>query len=93
LELFYALYVKEGKIALTISQEKLYKGMLVLPSIDPIEENFIASFKHSYTKYRLTVNLYNVDAITDEVVWVELEELKNAPISSLTKKAIAFIET
>jgi len=93
LELFYALYVKEGKIALRISQEKLYKGMLVLPSIDPIEENFIASFKHSYTKYRLSVKLYHVDAITDEVVWVDLEELKNAPISSLTKKAIAFIKT
>ena len=92
LELFYALYIKDGKIALRTSQEKLYKGMLVLPDTEPIEENFIAAFKHSYTKYRLTVNLYHVDEITDEVVWMELKELENAPISSLTKKAAVFIE-
>jgi A/G-specific adenine glycosylase len=90
LELFYGVCIKDEKIALKISDEKLYKGMLVLPSTEPIEENFIAAFKHSYTKYRLTVNLYEVRELDDEMVWVELDRLQNAPISSLTKKASSF---
>ena len=90
LELFYGVYIKNKKVALKISEEKLYKGMLVLPSVDPIEENFIATFKHSYTKYRLTISLYHINELYDEVVWIDLNELKNAPISSLTKKAAHF---
>ncbi len=90
LELFYAVFIQDGQIALKVSDKKLYKGMLVLPETEPIEENFIAAFKHSYTKYRLTVNLYEVTAMNEEVVWISLDELTNAPISSLTKKASSF---
>lgn len=87
LDLFLAITSKDEKIALVKSQEKLYKGMLTLPYTDPIDENFIASFKHSYTKYRITVNLYRSENIPDDTVWVELEDIDNLPISSLTKKA------
>jgi len=87
LELFYGVYIKNNSIALQISKERMYKNMLVLPTIDPIEENFLGSFKHSYTKYRLNVNLYSLDNIDDDIVWVNLEEFDSAPISSLTKKA------
>ena len=90
LELFLGVYIKENKIALQISQERMYKDMLVLPHIDPIEENFIGKFKHSYTKYRLTVHLYRVDELNEELILVDLDKLDTLPISSLTRKGSKF---
>ncbi len=90
LELFYGVFIKENKIALKISKERMYKDMLILPTVDPIEENLLGKFKHSYTKYRLTVHLYEIDELDDDLVWIELDSLDNAPISSLTKKAREF---
>jgi A/G-specific adenine glycosylase len=91
LDLFYGILVKDNKIALTPSSGKMYKNMLELPSIYPIEEDFIGKFKHSYTKYRLSVNLYKIDESINEVVWIDLDALDKAPISSLTKKALTHI--
>ena len=88
LDLFYALHTKDSKIALVKTTGKMYKEMLELPSIDPIEENFIGEFKHSYTKYRLKVKLYKVENLTEEVVWIDLDRIDTIPISSLTKKAL-----
>ena len=88
MELFYGICVRENKIALTQATGNMYKGMLELPTVEPIEENFLRSFKHSYTKYRLTVNLYELEETTEEVVWIALEDLESAPISSLVKKAL-----
>jgi len=89
-ELFFGVWIKENKIALKVSTQRMYKDMLILPSVDPIEENFLGEFKHSYTKYRLSVKLYEVDEMEDNIVWVNLSELDNAPISSLIKKAQNF---
>jgi len=91
LELFYAVFIKNNQLALQISKDAMYKEMLVLPTVDPIEEQFLGKFKHSYTKYRLTVSLYAVEELAGEFIWVNLDELDNAPISSLTKKAKKFI--
>ena len=93
-DLFYGVYIKSNKIALKISTENMYKDMLILPNVEPIEENFIAKFKHSYTKYRLSISLYNMEGAMidgDDVVWLDMDRLKSAPISSLTKKAIRYI--
>jgi len=90
LELFLGVWIRDNTIALQISKERMYKDMLILPSVEPIEENFLGSFKHSYTKYRLTVNLYELEELDEEVVWIDLEEFENSPISSLTKKAWKF---
>ena len=68
----------------------MYKDMLILPTVEPIEENLLGKFKHSYTKYRLTVYLYEVEELEDDLVWIELDMLENSPISSLTKKAFKF---
>lgn len=87
LELFYGICEKDGKIALVKSSANMYKGMLELPSVEPLEENFILAFKHSYTKYRLSVNLYMYEYLEGEIFWYNHEEIQNAPISSLTKKA------
>lgn len=90
LELFYGVYIKNNQIALQISQERMYKDMLILPTVEPIEEDFLGSFKHSYTKYRLSVKLYKIEELEGDIVWIDLKHLENAPISSLTKKAQKF---
>ena len=90
LELFYGVLIKDNKIALKVSTERMYKDMLILPTVDPIEENHLGKFKHSYTKYRLSVNLYNVEELDGEIIWIDLNKFNEAPISSLTKKAQKF---
>jgi A/G-specific adenine glycosylase len=92
MELYYGIAFHNGKIALKISQGPMYKGLLELPTVEPIEENFIAQFKHSYTKYRLHVRLYSVQELEDEVVWFDIDSLESAHISSLTKKALASLK-
>lgn len=92
MELFYGICEKNEQIALLQSSSRMYKGMLELPSVEPIEEDFLAAFKHSYTKYRLTVKLYKIEEVHGEVVWVAHDALQNAAISSLTKKALALYE-
>jgi A/G-specific adenine glycosylase len=88
LDLFYGLLLKDDKVALKTSNGPMYKNMLELPSVDPIETNFVGSFKHAYTKYRLTVHLYEIEEHNDALEWYELSSIENAPISSLTKKAL-----
>ncbi len=90
LELFYGVFIQNNQIALKISTERMYKDMLVLPTVDPIEDDFLGEFKHSYTKYRLSVNLYKIEELEGEIVWINLDKLKSSPISSLTKKAQKF---
>lgn len=92
LELFYGVYIKDEKIALQVSKERMYKDMYVLPSVEPLEDDLLGSFKHAYTKYRLKVNLYRVEELDEEVIWVELDKLALSPISSLTKKAEKFFK-
>ena len=92
LELFYGVWIKNNKIALKISTERMYKDMLVLPTVEPIEEEHLGVFKHSYTKYRLSVNLYNLKELDGEIIWIDLDKFDEAPISSLTKKAQKFFK-
>jgi len=90
MELYFGIYIKDKKIALEYSKDNMYKDMLVLPSVDPIEENFLGTFKHSYTKYKLDVKLYTISEPSEDVVWIALDAFNDAPISSLTKKAQKF---
>jgi A/G-specific adenine glycosylase len=89
-ELFYGVYIKNSKIALQVSQERMYRDMLILPTVDPIEDDFLGEFKHSYTKYRLNVKLYELQELEGDLIWVDLKKFDEAPISSLTKKAQKF---
>jgi len=91
MELFYGVILKENSIALVNASGNMYKNMLELPSIDPIEENYIGSFKHSYTKYKLDVKLYKIEDIPEGCIWINLEKIDEKPVSSLTKKAINLI--
>jgi A/G-specific adenine glycosylase len=91
--LHFGVYIKSGKIAMQLSTQGMYKDMLELPSIEmqEDEEKFIGSFKHSVTKYRLQVHLYTLEEIEKDVEWVAFEALHQAPISSMTKKALEII--
>jgi len=93
MDLFFAICIKDNKIALQKTTGSMYKEMLELPTTDPIDENFIYSFKHSYTKYRLSVHLYSVETLLhDGIIWVEMEKINTLPISTLTKKALKKIK-
>lgn len=92
MDLFFAICIKDNKIALKKSTGKMYKGMLVLPSTDPIDDNLLATYKHSYTKYRLSVYLYKIEDLEDEeIIWVNIEDIDTLPISTLTKKGLGKI--
>jgi A/G-specific adenine glycosylase len=93
LDLFYGVFIKNNQIALKISDERMYRDMLILPTVNPIKENFLGEFKHSYTKYRLRVKLYKIEELAGEVVWIDLEKIETSPVSSLTKKAQKFFYT
>ncbi len=87
MELFFGVMIKKGKIALKYSDENMYKDMLVLPSVEPVEEKLLGSYKHAYTKYRLSVHLYEVEELNEDFAWYDLESFDTLPVSSLTKKA------
>lgn len=88
LKLFYGVWIRNHQVALTQSTGTMYKNMLELPTVNPTEESFIRMFKHAYTKYRLQVNLYKIEESSEELIWVDLDKLDEAPISALTKKAL-----
>jgi A/G-specific adenine glycosylase len=92
LELFLGIWINNNKIALKKSDTKMYKNMLVLPNVEPIEENKIGFFKHAYTKYKIDVNLYTIDSLPEDIIWVDLDDIQNQPVASLTTKAIKSLE-
>ena len=93
IELYYGICIKDDKIALHYSKERMYKGMLVLPQVEPLEDAYIGTFKHSYTKYRIDVKLYKAEDFLEDIIWVQLDQLSNTPISSLTKKAQKYFKS
>ena len=94
LDLYLGIVIQNGKIALTKSDTSMYKNMLVLPPVEPIEENYITSFKHAYTKYNITVYLYQYDDLEIyDLEWYDLALIKSLPVASLTTKAISKYKT
>jgi A/G-specific adenine glycosylase len=91
LDLFLGINIKSGKIGMLQSKERLYNGLLIYPHVDPIDEKKLCQFKHSYTKYRIDVHLYESDYESDETVWVSLNDIENMPISSMVKKSLKFL--
>jgi len=92
-DLYFGICIKDNKIALQKATGNMYKGMLELPSVEAKEENLISSYKHSYTKYRLSVYLYKVDKLEhNKMIWINLEEIDSFPLSTLMKKALMRID-
>ena len=93
-EMHLGVYVKDKKIAMKQSTEGMYKDMLELPKLEAYryEDSTLGMFKHSVTHFRLKVYVYLLVALDEEVTWVSLDALDNAPISSLTQKAMKVYE-
>lgn len=82
--LSFSVEVENNSIAMIES-----KGMLELPRLDVINtENLVGSYKHSVTRFRLTVNLYLSPSNDENIKWIKLDSMTNTPLSSLTRKAI-----
>ncbi|MRI58990.1 MAG: A/G-specific adenine glycosylase [Epsilonproteobacteria bacterium] len=85
-ELHLALWIEDGQIALRRSGQRLYQGLLSLPPADPAP-NPIASFRHSYTKYDITIYLHR-QRPQSPIEWIRLDQLHQAPINAIVRKAL-----
>lgn len=82
--LVFGVCNKDGALGMVES-----KGMLELPVLEDFrEENFLGKYKHAITRFRIEVSLYLCEVNDENIRWITLGDLENAPISSLTKKAI-----
>ena len=87
-KLYFGVSIKDENIAMIES-----KGMLELPQVEIYkEENLIGKYKHSITRFKIEVYIYRCDSSEEHIIWMPLESLRNAPISSMTKKAIKLYE-
>lgn len=92
--LYFAIYTKDGKIAMQRKSDGMYKDMLTLPALEePLGESFIGSFKHAVTRYKLQINLYKCTHLEeDDLVWIESENASKQAISSMTQKALMMLK-
>lgn len=91
MDLHLCFWVQEGALALTRSKESLYEGLLTLPEAHPSCEP-IARFRHSYTKYDLTIRLYRQKP-HEAVEWVELRKIQEAPVNAIVTKALKLLSS
>ncbi|NPA57115.1 MAG: A/G-specific adenine glycosylase [Epsilonproteobacteria bacterium] len=91
-ELHLGISLREGSIALVPSQGRLYRGMLLLPSV-PGGERAVATIYHTYSRYRVRVLLYPLSSPPADALWVPLSRLGEVPVPSLVRKAVkAYLE-
>ncbi len=88
--LHFGVHIREGKLAMVRSKEKLYQGMLLFPPAPP-QSQPLATYRHSYTKYNLTIHLHPLPAPPKEVIWVDTKKLGKYPLASLATKGIELL--
>lgn len=98
-QLHLALFTKGDKIALLKSKEKLYFNLYNFPSLLDIPDfNPLFSINHTYTKYRLQVFVYPLNAKTllthlyQDLEFFSKEELNSLPLSSMALKILKELE-
>ncbi|PAF52142.1 A/G-specific adenine glycosylase [Helicobacter sp. 13S00477-4] len=90
--------INSDKIGLIKSQVHLYKGLYNFPKIlieGILNFPFIGHIKHSYTHYRLDLEIYcvnGVDSLEEGVEFFSPDELKSLPMNAMTLKILALIE-
>ncbi|WP_104759123.1 A/G-specific adenine glycosylase [Helicobacter bizzozeronii] len=88
----YGVCVDQGGLYLCLPQKGLYAGLYQFPLLkeqDLVTLPFIGSIKHSYTKYRLQIKLYQArlhDLAPSDLKKMPLSQLNQIPISSMTAK-------
>lgn len=92
LNLKLAIICKKDKFLIKKSKEKLYHNLYNFLEIENGKNAlFLGEFKHSYTKYKITVKLYFLkddEFVCDECESFNLEELEQIPLSKLSLKAL-----
>jgi len=92
--LYFAIYIKDGKIAMQRKNDGMYKDMLTLPALEsPLDDDCIGSFKHAVTRYKLEIYLYRCTSLdADDLLWIDLQDISTQAISSMTQKALQLVE-
>ncbi|TLD81418.1 A/G-specific adenine glycosylase [Helicobacter sp. MIT 11-5569] len=96
--LYLAICIKDSKIALVKSTQKLYYGLYNFPEIlqkDSTKLQNIGILKHAYTKYNLSVHCYIVPQhiiANSKFKFFPLDALSTLPLSSLALKVIKLLE-
>ena len=105
LELHLALCIDaNGKIAFIQGDKSgLYQGLYNLPNLEKeqvVSYEKCGSFKHHYTKYAITANVYIINQDTfkhlvpqTNLYFFSYQELDSKPLSSLCKKALKFVDS
>ncbi|WP_233702059.1 A/G-specific adenine glycosylase [Helicobacter enhydrae] len=95
LELHLGFVIQDGKISLVQSQEKLYFGLynpIRLESTHLQNYRYLGSFKHSYTKYKITAKIYQLPvSYNTQARFFTQQEIQHLPLSNLCKKALQFL--
>lgn len=88
--LYFGVCVEDEKIAMYTSNDGMYKGMLELASLESSNDSMdlLGTFKHSVTHFRLEIYVYDLKRVNEDVIWIDMNKLDEAPISSLTRKAL-----
>ncbi|WP_104637915.1 A/G-specific adenine glycosylase [Helicobacter bizzozeronii] len=88
----YGVCVDQGGLYLSLPPKGLYAGLYQFPLLkeqDLVTLPFIGSIKHSYTKYRLQIKLYQArlhDLVPTNLKKIPLSQFDQIPISSMTAK-------
>ncbi len=88
--LHFGIYAQEGKLAMVRSTQKLYEGMLLFPPASP-KSKPIATYRHSYTQYNLTISLHPLHAPPKNAVWIDVQRVQEYPLASLVTKGIELL--
>lgn len=96
LELNLILLQNQNTFAVKKSEERLYQGLYNFVFFDDKEckkLKFLGEFKHSYTKYKISVKIYHKKTERKNAAYEykSLEELENLALSSLSLKALNFL--
>lgn len=97
--LYYAISIKEDKIALVKSTQKLYFNLYNFPEIsqkDSTRLKNIGILKHAYTKYNLSVHCHfcdNPTILTQNLEFFTPQQLTTIPLSSLALKILKLLKT
>lgn len=94
-ELRFAYIEKKGKFLLVQRKENPLKGMWEFPEISKSHSEglvTLGSAKHSIMSQRITAYYFRSHSIKDaDGKWVTQKEMESLPITTLTRKGLAFI--
>ncbi|PAF42819.1 A/G-specific adenine glycosylase [Helicobacter sp. 11S02596-1] len=94
--------IQDGKIALVKSNDSAYRGLYNFPKILDVRASggivgfpLIGVIKHSYTRYRLSLNVYLCpckEALAGEIAFFTAPEVQDLAVSAMVMKVLDLLE-